>query len=184
MKKRIAIISGIVAILGVSVVGALAWMNRAEPFNDRDVAFASNMVPHHVGALEMAEVVLAKQGIPAEVQELAAQIEAAQQPEINQMNDWLKAWGTPSMAGGHGGHSMMMSGMMSEADMMALEDAQGTEAARLFLEGMIIHHKGAIEMAQVEVEGGKFPEAVALARSIIEQQTNEIAEMESLLANL
>ena len=52
------------------------------------------------------------------------------------------------MAGGHGGHSMMMSGMMSEADMMALEDSQGTKAARLFLEGMTIHHKGAIEMAQ------------------------------------
>jgi uncharacterized protein (DUF305 family) len=78
----------------------------------------------------------------------------------------------------------MMSGMMSEADMMALEDAQGVEAARLFLEGMIIPHKGAVEMAQVEVEGGRFPEAVALARSIIEQQTDEIAEMESLLANL
>ena len=79
---------------------------------------------------------------------------------------------------------MMMSGMMSEADMMALEDAQGIEAARLFLEGMIVHHKGAVEMAQVEVDGGKFPEAVALARAIIEQQTNEIAEMEVLLANL
>jgi uncharacterized protein (DUF305 family) len=184
MKKRIAIISGSVAILGISAVGALAWMNQAEPFNDRDVAFASNMVPHHVGALEMAEVILGKDGIPAEVQDLAARIEAAQQPEINQMNDWLKAWGTPAMAGGHGGHSMMMSGMMSEVDMMALEDAEGTEAARLFLEGMIVHHKGAVEMAQVEVDGGKFPEAVALARAIIEQQTTEISEMETLLANL
>ncbi|WP_297602111.1 DUF305 domain-containing protein [Microcella sp.] len=184
VKKRIAIISGIVAILGISVAGALTWMNRAEPFNDRDVAFASNMVPHHVGALEMAEVILAKEGIPAEVRELAARIEATQQPEINQMNAWLKEWDAPSMTGGHGGHAMMMSGMMSETDMMALEDAQGVEAARLFLEGMIVHHNGAVEMAQVEVEGGKYPEAVALARAIIEQQTIEIAEMERLRANL
>ncbi|MBU1250289.1 MAG: DUF305 domain-containing protein [Actinobacteria bacterium] len=184
MKKRIAIIAGVIVLVGLSAAGALAWMNRAEPFNDRDVSFASNMVPHHVGALEMAEVILAKEGIPVEVQDLAARIEAAQQPEINQMNDWLRAWGAPTVAGGHGGHSMMMSGMMSEADMMALEDAQGIEAARLFLEGMIVHHKGAVEMAQVEVDGGKFPEAVALARAIIEQQTDEIAEMEILLANL
>jgi len=184
VKQRIAIIAGVIVLVGLSAAGALAWMNRAEPFNNRDVSFASNMVPHHVGALEMAEVILAREGIPAEVQDLAARIEAAQQPEINQMNDWLKAWGASTMAGGHGGHSMMMSGMMSETDMMALEDAQGIEAARLFLEGMIVHHKGAVEMAQVEVDGGKFPEAVALARAIIEQQTNEIAEMEVLLANL
>lgn len=55
---------------------------------------------------------------------------------------------------------------MSEADMMALEDSQGTKAARLFLEGMTIHHKGAIEMAQFYVEGDNFADAVKLARSI------------------
>ena len=70
MKQRIAIIAGVIVLVGLSAAGALAWMNRAEPFNDRDVSFASNMVPHHVGALEMAEVILAKEGIPAEVQDL------------------------------------------------------------------------------------------------------------------
>jgi uncharacterized protein (DUF305 family) len=68
--------------------------------------------------------------------------------------------------------------------MSAFEDAEGTQAARLFLEGMITHHKGAIEMAQVELDGGQFAKAVSLARTIIAQQTKEISEMESLLEKL
>ena len=179
MNKRIAVIAGVIAIVGLSAVGAVAWMNRADPHNERDVAFASNMVPHHEGAVDMADTLLAKEGIPADVQALAKRIKEAQQPEIDQMNGWLKSWGVQSMAG-HGGHTMMISGMMSDADMKAFEQAQGTEAARLFLEGMIMHHKGAIEMAQVEVDGGQFAESVALARTIIAQQTREISEMDAL----
>lgn len=183
MNKRIAIIVGVIAIVGLSAVGAVAWMNRADPHNERDVAFASNMVPHHEGAVSMADTLLAKQGIPDDVQALAKRIKEAQQPEIDQMNGWLKNWGVQSMAG-HGGHTMMISGMMSDAEMSAFEDAEGAQAARLFLEGMIAHHKGAIEMAQVEVDGGQFADAVSLARTIIAQQTKEISEMESLLEKL
>lgn len=183
MNKRIAIIVGVIAIVGLSAVGAIAWMNRADPHNERDVAFASNMVPHHEGAVGMADTLLAKEGIPADVRALAKRIKDAQQPEIDTMNGWLKSWGVESMAG-HGGHTMMISGMMSDAEMSAFEDAKGTEAARLFLEGMITHHKGAIEMAQVEMDGGQFAPTVELARTIIAQQTKEITEMESLLEKL
>jgi len=183
MKKRIAIIAAVVVVAGLAAVGAVAWFTRGMPYNERDTAFAANMVPHHEGAVEMADVLHEKDGVPADVRALAQRIKDAQQPEINQMSGWLDMWGVDGMAG-HGGHTMMINGMMSDEDMAALESADGAEAARLFLEGMITHHKGAIDMAQVEVTGGVYPDAVALAKKIVADQTAEIAEMERLLADL
>jgi len=71
--------------------------------------------------------------------------------------------------------------MMSEADMAALQNAQGEEASRLFLTQMIEHHKGAIMMAQREIEGGQFPAAVEMARNIVSSQQKEIDTMQGML---
>ena len=73
-------------------------------------------------------------------------------------------------------------GLMSEEDMSALADAQGAEASKLFLEGMVLHHKGAIAMAQQELVDGANPDAKELAQAIIEAQESEIATMTELLA--
>ena len=86
-------------------------------------------------------------------------------------------------AGEMAGHGNMR-GMMSEEDMAALDAAEGTEASRLYLEQMIRHHEGAVDMARDEVNDGQNPEAVALAEDIIDAQESEIAEMEQLLQNL
>ena len=75
-------------------------------------------------------------------------------------------------------------GMMSEADMQALMDATGTEAARMYLEGMIEHHRGAIDAADTEIADGEYPPAVELARKIAQDQAAEITKMEGLLASL
>ncbi|MGV3713784.1 DUF305 domain-containing protein [Pseudolysinimonas sp.] len=182
MKRKIAIAVGAVLVVGLLAAGAFV-LSRQEGKNERDVAFASNMVPHHEGAVQMADMLLGKDGIPEDVRALAQRIKAAQQPEIDTMNGWLDQWGVDSMMG-HGGHTMMISGMMSDDEMAALEDAEGREAARLFLEGMITHHKGAIEMAQVEVDQGQYAPAIAMAREIIGAQKSEITEMERLLADL
>lgn len=153
-------------------------------FNQADVMFAQMMIPHHEQAIEMADMVLAKDGIDPGVTSLAEDIKAAQQPEIDQLETWLDGWGMDmgdmdGMDGmDHGG------GMMSDDDMAALEAATGDEASRLFLEQMTEHHEGAIEMAQDEVDDGQNADAVALAQSIIETQTAEIAQMEQLLADL
>ena len=154
-------------------------------FNDADVMFAQMMIPHHEQAIEMSDSLLEKDGVDEQVRELAEQIKDAQQPEIDQMKDWLDQWGADESMG-EMGHDMgdMGDGMMSEEDMGRLEDATGAEASQLFLEQMILHHEGAIEMAEVEVENGENPDAVALAERIIEDQTNEIAEMQDLLAAL
>ena len=97
------------------------------------------------------------------------------------MEGWLRDWGVSmdGMAGmDHGG------GMMSESDMQALEAAEGTEASRLFLQQMIEHHRGAVDMAQDEVDEGRNGDVVELARTIVDSQTAEIATMEELLATL
>ena len=75
-----------------------------------------------------------------------------------------------------------MDGMMSDSDMDALRIADGTDAARLFLEQMTTHHEGAVEMAQTEIEGGQNPDAVQLATAIVSSQTDQIDTMEDLLA--
>jgi uncharacterized protein (DUF305 family) len=73
---------------------------------------------------------------------------------------------------------------MSEDDMAALDSATGAEASRLFLEQMTMHHEGAIDMAQDEVDNGQNPDAIAMAQTIIDTQTAEIATMQELLAQL
>ena len=148
--------------------------------NSADVQFAMMMIPHHEQAVEMAEMVLAKDDIDERVVALAEQIKAAQGPEIELMESWLDDWGTPmgDMDG------MDHGGMMSDTDMQALQDATGVEASRLFLEQMIVHHEGAIEMAQTEVERGQNADVIALAENIVASQTTEITTMEDILATL
>lgn len=151
-------------------------------FNDSDVAFAMGMVPHHQQAVEMADMILAKDGIDQRVIDLATRIKAAQDPEIVEMTAWLETWGSPmdSMSGMGG----MGDGMMSGDDMAALDAATGAEASKLFLEQMTTHHQGAITMAKTEVSDGKNPDAITLANGIISSQTAEIAEMAEILAAL
>ena len=77
-----------------------------------------------------------------------------------------------------------MQGMMSPAEMQALQNAQGVGASKLFLTQMIKHHQGAITMAQNEIKDGQFPDAVALAKSIASSQQKEIDTMNQILGSL
>ncbi|MFD2027291.1 DUF305 domain-containing protein [Promicromonospora aerolata] len=157
--------------------------------NDADTQFAQMMIVHHQGALEMAELAGEKAQDPA-VQELAAGIASAQQPEIDTMTGWLEAWGEQSdgMAGmDHSGmdmEGMDMNGMSQEDVMAHLETLDGTEFDASFLEHMIAHHEGAVTMSEAEIEDGTNQDATALAQAIIEDQTAEIAEMEQLTSTI
>ncbi|GGV23033.1 MULTISPECIES: DUF305 domain-containing protein [Paenarthrobacter] len=151
--------------------------------NAADVMFAQMMIPHHAQAVEMSDAILAKKDIPASVTQLAVQIKAAQAPEIQKMTAWLEGWNMPVMASsGHAGHGM--DGMLSEAELQKLKDAQGTEAAKLYLTQMITHHEGAVAMAKTEIAQGKYPEAIQLGRDIVTSQEREIQDMKGLLAGL
>ncbi len=166
----------------------------SQEHNHADVMFAQHMIPHHQQAIEMSDIVSAKQGIDPRVTDLATAIRAAQGPEIKQMQDWLGQWGNPAMppmtpGEGHGGHDMGvmsgdMMGMMSDVEMTALKNADGVEASKLFLTGMITHHEGAITMAQNEIQDGAFAPAIEMAHAIVNTQQQEIDTMKGILETL
>lgn len=151
--------------------------------NDADVMFATMMIPHHEQAIVMSDIVLAKEGVDERVVQLAEQIKAAQGPEIEQLQTWLAEWDADTDAQ-HGDHADHMDGMLSDDEIAALEAASGPDASVLFLEGMIAHHEGAVDMAEAEVSDGENPEAIALAEDIIETQSAEIETMRGILDSL
>jgi uncharacterized protein (DUF305 family) len=155
--------------------------------NQSDATFARDMIPHHEQAIVMSDIVLAKQGIDPRVTELAEQIKAAQGPEIATMSQWLTEWDAPP-ASSHEGHDMGIDhaamGMMTDAQLEQLRQAQGVEASKQFLSGMIAHHEGAVRMAQTEVDTGQAADAVHLAHEIIETQQREIDAMKEILGSL
>jgi uncharacterized protein (DUF305 family) len=150
-------------------------------FNDADVEFAQQMIPHHAQAVEMAQMV-PDQGVSPELIELADAVEAAQQPEIDQMTAMLERWGqdVPSTDLGEQG-SMEMEGMMSMEDMDALAAMTGPEFEQMWLTMMIEHHEGAIAMAETELAEGSDEDARMLAQDIVDAQRAEITQMEQML---
>ena len=144
-----------------------------------DADFAAQMVPHHEQAVVMAQAVLDRGAAP-ELKALAQRIKAAQEPEITRLRSVLAALGAEA-ASEHSGHG---DGMMSEDDMAALASASGEELDALFLELMVRHHEGAVQMADAELADGTYAEARSLATQIKATQTQEIAEMKGLLSRL
>ena len=163
-----------------------------EEHNDADTMFAQMMIPHHEQAVQMSEVMLAKDDLDPDIEALANKIVAAQGPEIDQLKTMLETWGEPTsmQSGGmegmdHGSDSGAgMEGMMTEEQMQELEAAEGTEAAEMYLTMMTAHHRGAIDMAQEEVAEGQNPQAIEMAQKVIEDQEAEIQEMERLLQQI
>lgn len=154
--------------------------------NDADIAFAQGMIPHHEGAIRMAGFAPSRTS-NAQVLDLASRIEVAQDPEIKTMTAWLDAWGASAEpSGGHDGHDGHGSSMpgMSDEDTARLEAAKGADFDRAFLELMIEHHQGAVDMSTELLGSGRNADARKLAEQIISAQRAEIAEMEGLLKTL
>jgi len=150
-------------------------------YNADDVAFATNMVPHHQQAIELSALVPDRSTNP-QLTALAQQIAAAQQPEINVMKVFLVQWNeNPDTNSGHAGHGNAMQGMVDEATMSKLKSLNGAEFDKLWLESMISHHQGAIEMAKAEIANGDNADAKTLARNIVTTQEAEIGQMKQML---
>ena len=189
-RTRVTVVA--VAALGLLLAGCggshdMDDMGMASPSSTTgasaaDAMFGQMMIPHHEQAVEMATLAETRASSP-EIKELAAEIKAAQQPEIDQMTAWLEEWGMPVMSGmdamgEHGGHGM--SGMLTDEQLQQLANAQGAEFDRLFAEFMILHHEGAIDMAE-DVVDSKDPRVAALAQAILTTQAEEIAQMRAFL---
>lgn len=142
--------------------------------NSTDAAFASEMIVHHRGAIEMAESAK-RQAERAEIKQLASEIIDAQQSEIalmQRIGRELKAHGVENKPLG-----MSDSQMGMDFDMPMLDDAGDFDKA--FIDMMIPHHRGAIAMAKLQLDEGSHGELRRMAEEVIAAQTKEIEQMQS-----
>ena len=145
--------------------------------NAADRTYAQMMIVHHEQALTMTA--LAPQRAASEqVKKLAARITAAQKPEIDAMQGWLKTNGGPAKQSGHD-HGTMP-GMATAAQLAQLTAAKGKAFDDLFLKLMITHHDGALTMAAEVLSQGNNVLVEEMANDVIAQQTAEINRMRSM----
>lgn len=147
-----------------------------------DLRFIDGMIMHHEGAIVMAEAAL-EHSQRAEIRQLAEEIIAAQETEIQQMQDWRQAWypsagPEPIMYHADMNHDMPMSEEMAAAMRMDMDLGTADDEFDLrFINAMIPHHEGAVAMAEDVQAKSDRPEMQALADEIIAAQQGEIDQM-------
>lgn len=169
---------GILAALAVAVAAVILVFDGGDEeaqATSTDGAFLTEMVPHHESAIEMAEVALERAERP-QIRRLAEEIIATQSEELDTLESiHERAFGEPVSEGEHGSLGLPAHQMGMEADTEALRKADPFD--REFIDMMVAHHQGAIEMARIELAKGADEEAMALAEAVIEAQSAEIEEM-------
>jgi uncharacterized protein (DUF305 family) len=165
------------------------------PYSDADVEFMSGMIPHHAQAIVMAGWA-ASHGARKDVEILCERIAVGQADEILTMQTWLRDRGLPvpdaastrhKMKMNGVEHDMLMPGMLTDEEMAALDRARGPEFDRLFLNGMIKHHQGAIDMVDelFASYGAAQDETVfKFASDVYADQSTEIARMHKMLEDV
>jgi uncharacterized protein (DUF305 family) len=177
-KKLIVLLLSFGIILIPSSANATSHAKSLQNLGMNEIMFAQMMIPHHEQAVSMSETALKKsrnQGII----KLSRQIKSLQNSEKSQLTYWLKATGSSMTMD----HDMAMSGMLTVKELDSLKRLTGTDFDRTFLQLMIKHHQGAIEMLDL-ISGAKNMEAKALAKAIKSAQSKEITFMKLLLNKL
>ena len=153
-------------------------------FNAADVMFLQMMYPHHAQAVDMAKLVPSRSQ-NQQLITLAQNIEKAQGPEMTQMTALLTSFGKPAPSAEMSGHDMPgmggMPGMMSAEQMNNLTGLSCKAFDQMWLQMMIDHHSGAIDMSNTELRDGTNPDAKKLAQAIIANQQAEITQMRGML---
>lgn len=158
-------------------------MNNSQLASDLEMneyMFAEMMIPHHQQAVDMSDLALKKSSNPR-ILDLAQRIKSAQSSEIIQMQSWLGGKEANSMMTDHSGHSM--GGMLTEEEFSKLESSTGVTFDTLFLEGMIAHHEGALDMARM-IKDTTSQEVNSFGLNVVEVQSEEIREMKEILESL
>ena len=196
-------ISTLTALVALLTIGApLAPRPAGAQANDTrpapgDVAFVQGMISHHAQAVEMAALI-AQRSTRREMLLLGERITVSQRDEIAMMRQWLRDHGVTapdSGANAHAAHAMSMTdehggrmpGMLTREQMASLAAASGDAFDRLFLEGMIQHHQGALTMVRDLLRqpgAARQPQLYEFAADIDADQRAEIARMTKLLATI
>ena len=153
-------------------------MSKAGNLADADTAFAKGMIPHHIGAVEMAKVQL-EFGKDETMRKLAQAIIDGQQSEIDLMNAWLAGKDTTTQNPQAPHAKAYAAGKAQHEAMMAAINEPNPDVA--FAKAMIPHHQGAVEMAKVQLQFGKDEKMKKLAQDLIKAQEPEIKLMQDWL---
>ncbi|MEO8105989.1 MAG: DUF305 domain-containing protein [Actinomycetes bacterium] len=196
MKVVTVVVASVAALVLGAALGALLLGGDSEPGDQSaEAGFARDMSVHHAQAVEMAFMIRDNTDDP-EIQVMAYDIINTQRAQMGMFSGWLQQWELPQTSvrppmqwtdHGHGGDEMSsyddMPGMASDDQLDQLSRAEGVEAEILFLELMIDHHQGGVEMAQAVLPLTERTEVTYLADTIVAGQQAEIATMETMLAN-
>lgn len=172
---------------------------KLPPRSAKDVEFMQGMIHHHAQAVEMTTMIESHTDNP-DIRRLGARISHSQSDEMNFMKRWLTVRGEPialPMPGmedmdmsdpemaAH--HHKIMPGMLTTKQMAALRKTKGVEFDRLFLEGMIQHHNGALTMVKdlfATAGAGQDAELFTFATDVDTGQRAEIKSMQTILSQL
>jgi uncharacterized protein (DUF305 family) len=169
------------------VISAAAASDLSQvEYTGADIKFMQGMIGHHAQALEMVQLMKTRSAND-DMKKLALRIELSQDDEIRMMQHWLQSRGqqAPDRNAMHMHGATLMPGMLTPDEMKRLEDAKGADFDRLFLEGMIKHHGGALTMVQdlLDTPGaGQESEVFAFVSDVEADQRMEIDRMGALLA--
>lgn len=168
---------------GDSSVGMMKSMQSLEKRSGKsfDIAFMSQMIAHHEGAVEMAKSVL-ENGKKDFVKKAAQQVIADQTKEVKQLTGWLKSWyraapDAKQMALVREDMQPMMTAAMGDMPGMNMSP----DPDKSFLESMVPHHQGAIDMSKLALKKASRAELKTFARGVITAQTKEIAQYKAWL---
>lgn len=176
-KKLLFTLLSIVIGVFPSAAFATSHGKTLQNLGMNEIMFAQAMIPHHDQALTMSEIALKKSKNKG-ILKLSNQIKTMQRAEINQLTYWLTATNSSLTMD----HEMHMAGMLTEKELVRLNQLSGSAFDRKFLDLMIKHHQGAIEMLAL-LKGSKNSEAKSLAKNIRTAQSEEIRTMKQLLKN-
>lgn len=195
MTRSYVLVAAVVAAVALAAAsflfGRLSVGESAARPTAVDVGFARDMAVHHQQAVLMSEL-LRERGSDAELKAIAVDMVLTQTNQVGQMQGWLALWGEPFatdeppmrwMGGSHAHHAAdaPMTGMATQEQLNSLEGASGVDAERTYLELMIPHHQGGVEMAQHAVDHASLPAVRELAQSMLQAQATELETLQKFL---
>ena len=187
----------VMLLVTVMSAGLLAGGCSTADHNDADVAFATDMIGHHAQAIQMANFTIGREGVDPRIARLAEEIRVDQTREIDTMSGWLRDWDEPvpetgfATGDGHthsddpygamGGGHPDMPGMMSADELRTLAEARADEFDALWIQMMVAHHEGAIQMAQEVQDEGRSEDVADLAGEVESAQRAEVKDLKGWL---
>ena len=190
---RLVAMATAILVLGIGLgMVAQSGAGARPSLNAVDVGFLQDMRTHHDQAVQMSLVFISKTDVNATLRQVAGEILLGQQFENGAFVQLLDDAGKPTVNDtgtamgwmGMATSSTDMPGMATDDQIASLRDARGTAADRLFVQLMVAHHQGGIDMARYAQQHGRWGKVRSLSGSIITAQTGEINDLDRIKGTL